>query len=203
MEQLRTSGSLAVSMHSCVSCGQSVSSDAPFCAVCGTGLSGRDVSPAAVDVLLKAHRALDLGSNADAIPQLESLCEIYPLWPSARISLGIAYLRVARVYESEDALTAAEALEPDSFACEVAWGEYHARLGFYDRALKRLNRALELTPPTLIAYTAAVELRRVCREKSRRLYYRKAVLPGFLSRFVRGGTQREHPPVELAGSISG
>lgn len=202
MEQPRPPGSRAVAARSCASCGQSMSSGARFCAGCGVAVQG-DLSSVAVDALLQAHRAIDLGVNAEAIPQLEALCLAYPTWSSARVSLGIAYLRAARVYEAEDALTAAEALEPGSFACEVAWGEYHARLGFYDRALERLNRALELSPPTLIAYTAAVELRRVCRDKSKHLYYRKAVLPGFLARFGRGGARREHPLVERTGSISG
>jgi tetratricopeptide (TPR) repeat protein len=140
-----------------------------------------------LDLLMRAHRAIDDGAIASALPVLEALCVAEPGWASPHISLGIAYLRVARVDEAADMLRRAEELVPGSFASEVAWGEYHARLGRYDRALAHLNRALETDPPTLVAYTAAVELRRVCRDRSKRLYYREATLPRFLSRFARRG----------------
>ena len=173
----------------CTACGSSAGAGARFCASCGASLELRqsDISggDTAVAALTRAQRLLDDNEIASAIPLLEELCRNEPDWASAQINLGIAYLRVARVDDAADTLTRAEELQPDSFSCEVAWAEYQARLGFYDRAVSRLDRALALEPPSLLAHSTAVELRRVCREQAKHLYYRKTMVPGWMQRLSR------------------
>jgi tetratricopeptide (TPR) repeat protein len=184
----------------CTACGSGVGAEARFCASCGASLLPRQPEAfgdnAAVATLTRAQRLLDDNEVASAIPLLEELCRNEPTWASSRISLGIAYLRIARVDDAADALIQAEELQPDSFSCELAWAEYQARLGFYDRAVSRLDRALALEPPSLLAHTAAVELRRVCREQAKHLYYRKTMVPGWMQRLSR------RTPLGTSSSIS-
>jgi predicted Zn-dependent protease len=127
--------------------------------------------------LRAAQTLLDGGEAQAAVPELEMLCADFPQWPAAWINLAIARLRTGRIHESQDALDVAEALDPGSFACEVAFAEFHARLGFFDRAVTRLDRALALTPPSTRAQTTAIELRRFCQEHAKTLYYRQAAYP--------------------------
>jgi tetratricopeptide (TPR) repeat protein len=174
-------------LTACRTCGGEVASSARFCASCGTAIEHvqAEVAPDRVQRLLAAQRLIDLGDLASSISMLEALRAEASDWASARIALAIAYVRAARVDDARDELEAAEATAPGSFQCELAWAEYQARLGFYDRAVTRLDRALALDPPSLQAHTAATELRRVCRERAKHLYYRHATLPRWMARFQR------------------
>jgi tetratricopeptide (TPR) repeat protein len=168
----------------CGGCGAGVTATARFCSACGVRLGAPEGAAAVgrnVDALLLAQEHIDAGRLPAAIGALETLCSADPDWTAARISLGIAYLRSGRIHDAEDALSAAETSEPRTFSCELAWAEYQARLGFYDRAVTRLDRALALEAPSLRAHTTAVELRRHCRERAKHLYYREAIVPRWMS----------------------
>ena len=130
-----------------------------------------------VEVLEALQHRVVTGEAHEAIPGLEQLCADDPAWVPARLSLGIAYLRVGRVDEAQDALEVAERLAPANFSVEVAWAEFHARLGFFDRAVTRLDRALGIPAPSQHALSAAMDLQRYSRERARKLYYRQLVWP--------------------------
>src|SRR5262249_28304161 len=152
-----------------------------FCGGCGAALQAagdEDSTPseAPLAALQAAQRLLDAGNAHDAIRAIEAACAVQPQWPASRILLGIAYLRAGRVLDAQDALDAAERLAPHTFACEVAFAEYHARLGFFDRAVERLDRALDLPAPDARARDAAVEMHRYCVQHARKMFYRRTPL---------------------------
>ncbi len=167
----------------CTVCGARVETEHHFCGACGTALPavageapGAGAS-APLSALRAAQQLLHAGKTRDAIRTVEAICGEHPEWASARIVLGIAYLRAGRVLDAQDALEAAERLAPGTFAGEVAFAEYHARLGFFDRSVERLERALALPAPSVQAHDAALELRRYCREHTTSLFYRRLAWP--------------------------
>ena len=115
-----------------------------------------------------AHRLLEEGQSRLAIPVLEQICPEQPESAAARVNLGIAYRRSGQIHEAEEALDEAEHLAPGTFSCEVAFAEFHARLGFFYRAVVRVDRALGLPAPSLRAQMATIELQQYCREHSKR-----------------------------------
>ncbi len=140
-------------------------------------------------MLQHAHHLLVTGNVSEAIPLLEQLRTEHPERTALRAYLGVAYLRAARVIEAQVAIEAALRLTPDDFTCRMAQGEFFARLGFYDKAVMQLDRALGLVTPGDEAYRAAFELRRFCQEKSKGLFYRQTALPRMpaeLRRWQRG-----------------
>lgn len=171
------------SLRYCTSCGGSTSRDDRYCAQCGHALSAPDTSTTIGEgeretaALRQAHYLLVTGRVAEAIPLLQRLREERPDQPALAAYLGVAYLRVARVHEAQVAIETAIELAPSDFTCRMAYGEYFARLGFYDRAVAQLDRALGLVAPSDEAYRAAFELRRFCQEKTKGLVYRRTALP--------------------------
>jgi tetratricopeptide (TPR) repeat protein len=185
----------------CTQCGVRAAPNARFCGSCGTALASLNAFEAAVadDTLVGLRTAQQTLQNGDvhaAVTAIEAICAEQPAWPSARVLLGIAYLRAGRVHDAQDALEAAERLGPDAFACEMAFAEYHARLGFHDRAVARLERALALPAPDARARDAAVELHRYCSERARTMFYRRTPLPRWTSRLLG---RREHT---VAGQLN-
>lgn len=176
----------------CTACGTAAQAEARFCASCGTRLfstataiapgDGGDPGVSSLSRLQAAQALLDDGSAQAAVPSLEALCAEFPQWTAAWVNLAIARLRAGRVHESEDALEVVEALAPGSFECEMAFAEFHARLGFYDRAAARLSRALDLTAPDARARDTAVDLHRYCTERAKKMFYRSTPLPQWTSR---------------------
>ncbi len=180
----------------CSGCGHGASAADRFCAACGRELRLPDSAAASATVsvqteaMQRAHHQLVTGHVADAIPTLERLRDERPDMPVLLAYLGIAYLRVARVTEAQVAIEESLRLTPDDFTCRMAYGEYFARLGFYDRAVFQLDQALGLTPPGDEAYRAAFELRRYCHEKTKGLVYRRTALPSMprvITRWSRRG----------------
>lgn len=169
-----------------------------FCIACGRQLRlpdspvARNVRPAedaTAGMLQHAHHLLVTGNVKEAIPLLEQLSTEYPERTALRAYLGVAYLRAARVIEAQVEIEAALRLTPDDFTCRMAQGEFYARLGFYDKAVMQLDRALGLVTAGDQTYRAAFELRRFCQEKSKGLYYRQTALPRMpqmLRRWQRG-----------------
>ncbi|MGE0598408.1 MAG: tetratricopeptide repeat protein [Dehalococcoidia bacterium] len=120
---------------------------------------------------------ISTGDTAGACVSLEALVDAEPQNAVARAYLGVAYLRLTRVADAREALEQAVKLAPSSFICRAKYGEFLARLGFYDQALTQLDAALAVPPPNTESRLAALELRQHCRDKSRGLYYRPLRYP--------------------------
>ncbi|MEI6135879.1 MAG: tetratricopeptide repeat protein [Chloroflexota bacterium] len=164
----------------CPACAADATVDARFCSACGFAFTAVKDTPDIVtptSTLEALQRRVSAGELNEAIPDLEALVATYPKWTSAQLSLGIAYLRAGRIHEAQETLEIAEQLDPANFSCEVAFAEIHARLGFFDRAVARLDRALGLIPPSQHALSAAMDLQHYCREHAKKLYYRQLAFP--------------------------
>ena len=174
----------------CTQCGAVAGLGHRFCGSCGSALvAASSVAPTSEydspsGALEAGKRLLDAGDLPAAIASLETACAESES-SSRRLLLGIAYLRAGRVHDARDMLERAETLAPATFACEVAFGEYHARLGFYDRAVERLERALALPAPDARARDVAVELHRYCRDRAKKMFYRSTPLPRWTARLRR------------------
>jgi Tfp pilus assembly protein PilF len=112
-----------------------------------------------------------------AIGSLEQLIAERPDWAIARAYLGIAYLRATRVADAREALEAAVQIAPASFICRSKYGEFLARLGFYDQAKDQLDVALSMPAPDNDSRYAAMELRQFCKDKSKGIFYRQSEFP--------------------------
>lgn len=172
----------------CPGCGVAAPAADAYCRACGTnlgpleaaGTSAPDSADEAADsaaTLRRAHYLLVTGDVHEAVPLLEGLVAAHPQWPSLRAYLGVAYIRVARVHEAQLAIEAALEQAPEDFTARMAYAEYYARLGFYDKAVRELDLALGVGSPGSEPYRAAFELRRYCVDKSKGLFYRQTVLP--------------------------
>lgn len=180
----------------CTRCGRGAGHEDRFCAGCGHALAqpneavGSPTADEHTQQLQRAHYLLVTGQVHEAIPALEQLRDARPDQPVLLAYLGVAYLRAARVTEAQLAIEEAIGVLPLDFTCRVAYGEYFARLGFYDRAVAQLDAALGVPAPSDEAYRAAFELRRYCHEKTKGLVYRRTALPslpGFFRRSHRDG----------------
>ena len=164
----------------CSACNADTVADARFCSSCGVALAEiEDATLAArpIAVLEALQRRVTAGELHESIPEMEQLIVAHPDWASAQLSLGIAYLRVGRIHDAQDALERAQQLAPENFSCEVAFAEMQARLGFFDQSVKHLDRALKIGAPTQSALSAALDLQRYCRDHAKKLYYRQLAFP--------------------------
>jgi tetratricopeptide (TPR) repeat protein len=84
---------------------------------------------------------------------------------------------LARVADAREDLEAAVRLEPESFICRSKYGEFLARLGFYDQAMRELDIALSLTAPDADSRRAAMELRQFSKDKAKGIFYRQTAYP--------------------------
>lgn len=182
----------------CGHCGARTASAGRFCTGCGQSLRGRSgdsesASPEAAGdlaVLEESLRRLATGDPAAAIPPLEDLCRRRPEWAVASAYLGTAYFGVFRVSDARDLLEHAVRLDPESFICRVQYGHFLARLGFFDQAAEHVQAAMLLAAPSEAQRHFAAELLRMCKERSRDLFYRKIAaprLPRLPSRWARRG----------------
>lgn len=174
----------------CGGCGEPSREDERFCIGCGHSLrrqTGASVVPGALNSARREHEillqhALTLLARNEAgtaLAVLEPLCAERPLWAVARAYLGIALLRLARVADARAELEEAVRRAPESFICHAKYGEFLARLGFYDQAIVEIDAALAVTPPDVDSRYAAMELRQFAKDKSKGLFYRKAAYPSF------------------------
>ncbi len=167
----------------CTACGAGADLDDRFCSACGNELrlphlvASQMAPEVETDRLRRAHQLLVTGDVHGAIPLLEQLVADRPDWPALRAYLGVAYVRMARVTEAQTAIEEALGQDPHDFTCRMAYGEYYARLGFYDKAVGQLNLALTSATPGEEPYRAAFELRRFCADKAKTLFYRETALP--------------------------
>ena len=188
--------------HFCGACGSRSEPDTAFCVDCGARLHAGPVPAAAFDDAAAGDRtalrhAVDLIARREvptAITVLERLCAEQPRWGVARAYLGIAYLRATRIADSRAELEEAVRLSPDSFICHMKYGEFLARLGFYDQAVRELDLAFRVPAPDGDTRQAAMALRQFSKDKSRGLFYREISPPRFHlrhflpRRFVHAGT---------------
>jgi Tfp pilus assembly protein PilF len=128
------------------------------------------------------------GDHVAARQQLEGLRALHPAHPLVHAYLGVAYLREARVDDARAALDEAVRLDPESFTCQMAYGEFHARLGYFDRAVTAIDCALRAPTLSLEARQTAIELRRFCSERTAGLYYRRIAHPRLPRLFRRRRT---------------
>ncbi|MEO6397127.1 MAG: hypothetical protein ABIP13_01550 [Tepidiformaceae bacterium] len=176
----------------CGKCGQASSPEEAFCTACGRALRPLAVLDGAVaegapaagsgfrDHEIALRHALGLLARREvstAVSVLERLCQERPDWAVARAYLGIAYLRATRIAESRAELEEAVRLAPDSFICRSKLGEFLARLGFYDQALRELDIALALPTPDSESFHAAMELRQFSKDKAKGIFYRPTGYP--------------------------
>ena len=145
-----------------------------------------DATVAAATVLeedgIALRYALDLLAKGDAKTAkviLLRLTEEQPRWAVARAYLGIAYMRLTEVADARVELERAVADDPESFICHSRYAELLARLGFYDKAMRQLDVALDLGAPDTDSRYAAMELRQFCKDKSKGIFYRELAYPKF------------------------
>ena len=209
----RCARAVAMNVRYCGSCGEAASSEESFCIACGLRLrplsvpTGDASSTAStgdagfrVDQIALGHAVGLLAKRevATAVSVLERLCNERPDWAVARAYLGIAYLRATRIADSRAELEEAVRMAPESFICRSKLGEFLARLGFYDQAMRELDVALGVPPPDSDSYHAAMELRQFCKDKSKGIFYRQTAYPN-LRRFSPGRLFRHAQPVLLEG----
>lgn len=185
----------------CSDCGTPTSLDARFCSTCGQEFGSESTSERTEDWagLDDVRRLLAAGNPHSALASLKSI-DTAGL-PLAEVYRGLAYLRVARVDDARASLDAAVATNPKSFSAWAAMAEYHARLGYFDRAVAALDRALACEAP-LEARQTALEFRRQASEKSRDIYYRQTSLPRLpraLRFWTRAGPERANNLTTEAG----
>lgn len=170
----------------CGGCGRPAPDGDAFCAGCGRQLvaatsnettSARTASGEDAIALHHAVGLLARGEPRTAAVALERLCAERPQWAVARAYLGIAYLRLTRVADARVELETAVGIAPDSFICRTKYGEFLARLGFYDQAMAQVDVALKLQPPDSESRLAALELRQFCKDKGKGLFYRETAYP--------------------------
>lgn len=181
-----------MSVRYCGNCGQAAAPEESFCIACGVRLRplpspNEDASHVALaadpgfrDDQIALRHAVGLLAKreiATALPVLERLCAERPDWAVARAYLGIAYLRATRIAESRAELETAVRIAPESFICRSKLGEFLARLGFYDQAMRELDAALAVPPPDTESYHAAMELRQFCKDKAKGIFYRQTGYP--------------------------
>src|SRR5258708_7648175 len=111
----------------CTCCGALARAGDRYCGACGstvasiTNAHAPEPTPETELLALRAaQRLLDAGDHAHAITALEAVRAAQPTWPSARVLLGIAYLRAGQVLDAQSELEEAERLWPGSFVCDVA-----------------------------------------------------------------------------------
>lgn len=193
----------------CGHCGHQATKEDSFCVGCGKHLRAVSEVPADVaptdtaqreDQIVLRH-ALELLARREvstALTVLEKLCAERPEWAVARAYLGIAYLRTTRVADAREELEAAVQLAPDSFICRSKYGEFLARLGFYDQAMRELDIALSLPAPDGESRYAAMELRQFSKDKSKGLFYRQNAYPK-LGRLLPTRFFRQPAPIPERG----
>jgi tetratricopeptide (TPR) repeat protein len=189
----------------CGRCGEESLPTEQFCVACGTRLrAAGEAPPATADLAAAADATPDdsaalrhavgrlaEGDAKTAIHVLERLCAEQPGWAIAHAYLGAAYLRLTRVADARDALERAVALAPESFICHYRYGEYLARLGFYDQALREFDLALARPAPDALTARAAADLREFCKTRMKGLYYRDLAPHRVnLRNFLPGGHRR-------------
>lgn len=202
-----------MSVRYCGNCGQAASPEQSFCIACGLRLrpvsipdaesSGATpaVDPAFRDDQIALGHAVGLLAQrevATAASVLERLCDERPDWAVARAYLGIAYLRMTRIADARFELEEAVRISPESFICRSKLGEFLARLGFYDQAMRELDVALALPPPDSESFHAAMELRQFSKDKSKGIFYRQTGYPQ-LGRFSPARLFRRAQPITTAG----
>ena len=188
----------------CGGCGEGVLADESFCVSCGQRLRREPVEAVAAGASqgedgedqVALRQALGLLATRDvpgAVAALEALCGERPDWAVARAYLGIAYLRAARIADSRAELEEAVRMAPGSFVCRSKLGEFLARLGFYDQAIRELDIALAMRPPDSESRHAAMELRQFCKDKAKGIFYRQTAYPN-LGRLSPGRLFRHAQP---------
>jgi tetratricopeptide (TPR) repeat protein len=194
----------AMAMKYCGQCGEPAPAADAFCTSCGRQLRATAAAPSPGDpvdrreaaghgddgIAFRHAVALLAGGDAKAaVYALERLTAEQPAWAVARAYLGIAYLRLARAGDARQQLEEAVRLAPESFICRAKYGEFLARLGFFDQAFQQLDLALALPPPDGESRHAAMELRQYSKDHAKGIYYRKTGYPRFggLARIFRPG----------------
>jgi len=179
----------------CGACGAEARDGESFCVACGQSLRRPDTAVVAQsgpadaakrqDQIVFQH-ALNLLARQDpatASGILERLVDERPDWAVARAYLGVALLRMTRVADARAELEQAVRQAPKSFICHMKYGEFLARLGFYDQAMRELDVALALPAPDAESSRAAMELRQFAKDKGKGLFYRETGYPS-LSRLL-------------------
>jgi Tfp pilus assembly protein PilF len=170
----------------CGGCGRPAADGDSYCTGCGRQLQVAAAPDARINRAAEGEDAIALrhavallarGDHRTATVALERLCRERPEWAVARAYLGIAYLRTTRVADARAELEEAVRLAPESFICRTKYGEFLARLGFYDQGLAQLDAALKLPPPDSESRLAAMELRQFCKDKAKGLFYRQTAYP--------------------------
>ena len=202
-----------MSLRYCGNCGRAAATGESFCVACGLRLRPVSISdgeasgatttanPAFRDDQIALRHAVGLLAKrevATAVTVLERLCDERPDWAVARAYLGIAYLRVTRIADARAELEEAVRMAPESFICHSKLGEFLARLGFYDQAMRELDVALALPPPDSESFHAAMELRQFTKDKSKGIFYRQTGYPQ-LGRFSPARLFRRAQPVLTEG----
>ncbi len=190
----------------CSECGSALEASDRFCVDCGRLRAELHADSDDVPSPLEAaRRLLAAGNHVAALAALEDLRADAPDHPLVLAYLGVAYLRAARIDEARAALDEAVWFGPDSFSCHMAYAEFHARLGYFDRAVVSIDRALGSPVPGLAARQTAIEFRRSCSERAKSLFYRQIVplrWPRNLRRLVSRSASPDQAPALDARSIS-
>ncbi len=146
-----------------------------------SGDASANAHPQGEDAIALRH-AVDLLAKGDAKAAkyiLLRLTEERPAWGVARAYLGIAYMRLTEVADARFELEKAISDEPGSFICHSRYAELLARLGFYDKAMRELDIALDLGAPDTESRYAAMELRQFCKDKGKGIFYKELAYPKF------------------------
>jgi len=195
----------------CGACGEETRDDESFCIACGHSLrrprqsptdqlsSGDGAEREAQIVFRHALGLLARQEPATAVTILEQLVDERPSWAVARAYLGVAYLRITRVADARAELEQAVDQAPDSFICRMKYGEFLARLGFYDQAMRELDKALALPAPDGESHYAAMELRQFSKDKSKGMFYRQTAYPALSKLLPRWRTS--HHAVQIEGGL--
>ena len=188
----------------CGGCGRPATEGDAFCTGCGRQLVATasnaptsEGTASSEDGIALRHAVglLARGEARTAVVTLERLCVERPEWAIARAYPGIAYLRLTRVADARAELETAVRIAPESFICRTKYGEFLARLGFYDQAMAQIDVALKLQPPDSESRLAALELRQFCKDKGKGLFYRQTAYPKwpFARLFSMRPTLRRQP----------
>ena len=221
-----------MAMIFCGHCGESAAASERFCVACGGKLrlpadsgtmeavssltAGVTLQAASDDVLLSIRpsqedaialrHAVDLLAKGDAKTAklvLLRLTEEQPQWAVARAYLGIACMRLTEVAEARFQLEKAVAAAPESFICRSRYAELLARLGFYDKAMRELDIALDLGAPDSDSRYAAMELHQFCKGKAKGMFYRELAYPKLNFKrawpFRRAGNTAHTQPIQGEG----
>lgn len=98
----------------------------------------------AAELYQKALQAEQAGDNEKAIDQLQRALVLYPRFPLALNKLGVIYLRVGKLDESQKAFSAAVQMEPEVFEPRLNYGIVLLRNKHYKEADPQFQQAIKI-----------------------------------------------------------